>query len=508
MTGLDWLGSKISLSIVKVLHALNYHHIEKITDANFQGDRTGSPLIKPTFPPFSGGNENNQGNGNGGSLQGNNDGNGVGQNNNGNWGGNSGMTKVPFTAPTSSPFFNQGNENGGGQNNNGDNGGGYNAGGTRTPFTYPTSLPLLPRSGGVRTKSPVDLPTNKPVPVRPPVNQPSIRPVPVRLPVNQPSIRPAPVTLPVNQPSIKPVGTPPKSLLPVTIATSTSSSPVSRAVNDPLCCAATSYGSSNWRSCAAGTSTSQTADCSQCIAYQCIDWTAGSVGMKNREATYTSRTGDTVYFGVGSYGNDQTRAGKCYRISATNLDRDLIVQSINQGADVPNANFDLQVGDGGFGLNNACTVGTTSTPQFDGAASQWGAIYGGWTDITGCDNLPQYPHCGSNPQDNMRDLCKWSFNKVFRKPGAVLVSNPVISKMCEVKCPVELYTATGIHRSDEINSAYTCGTNLIPTGGVITRMMDCSKPSYAWVGNVKGTTYTGFEAVIPCRRDGYTRVNQ
>ena len=226
--------------------------------------------------------------------------------------------------------------------------------------------------------------------------------------------------------------------------------------------------------------------------------------MKSREATYTSRTGDSVYFGVGSYGNDQTRAGKCYRITAASLDRDLIVQSINQGGDVPDANFDIQVGDGGFGLNNACTVGTTTSPQFDGTASQWGAIYGGWSSITGCDNLPEYPHCGNNPQDNLRDLCKWSFNKAFR----ISASNPSITKMCEVKCPDELYKATGVRRSDETNNAYTCGVTGISSGGVLTRMMDCSKPSYAWVGNVKGTTYSGYEAVIPCRRDGYTRVNQ
>jgi hypothetical protein len=79
--------------------------------------------------------------------------------------------------------------------------------------------------------------------------------------------------------------------------------------------------------------------------------------------------------------------------------------------------------------------------------------------------------------------------------------------MCEVKCPTELYSATGLHRSDETNAGYTCLSSGISSGGVLTRMMDCSKPSYAWAGNVKGTTFSGFEKVIPCRRDGYTRVN-
>lgn len=38
-------------------------------------------------------------------------------------------------------------------------------------------------------------------------------------------------------------------------------------------------------------------------------------------------------------------------------------------------------------------------------------------------------------------------------------------------------------------------------------MMDCAKPSYAWADNVKGATFPGYDRVIPCRRDGYTRIN-
>lgn len=36
-----------------------------------------------------------------------------------------------------------------------------------------------------------------------------------------------------------------------------------------------------------------------------------------------------------------------------------------------------------------------------------------------------------------------------------------------------------------------------------------AKPSYGWATNIKnGTTYPGYSAVVPCRRDGYTRINQ
>jgi len=75
-----------------------------------------------------------------------------------------------------------------------------------------------------------------------------------------------------------------------------------------------------------------------------------SQGMRQREASYYARTKDRVYLGVGSYGSDQARyeyltiavacicihlyvciyefyrAGLCYRMSLTGVDRDLIAQ--------------------------------------------------------------------------------------------------------------------------------------------------------------------------------------
>lgn len=37
--------------------------------------------------------------------------------------------------------------------------------------------------------------------------------------------------------------------------------------------------------------------------------------------------------------------------------------------------------------------------------------------------------------------------------------------------------------------------------------MDCGKPAYGWPGNVVGSSFNRRSVVIPCRRDGYTRVN-
>lgn len=221
--------------------------------------------------------------------------------------------------------------------------------------------------------------------------------------------------------------------------------------------------------------------------------------MQQREASFLAATGQSVYFGVGSYGNNQTRAGLCYRITVASADRDLIVQVVNQGGDVPDGNFDLQVGDGGFGLNGACVQ--SNLPQFAGDASVWGAVYGGVDTVDRCAALPDYPICSPKGPDSMRDLCSWSFNKGLR-------SNPTITKMCEVSCPPQLWGATGLRRSDEANAAYTCAaSNAIPSGGVLTHMMDCAKPSYGWASNVKGPTFAGYNRVVPCRRDGYTRIN-
>jgi len=179
--------------------------------------------------------------------------------------------------------------------------------------------------------------------------------------------------------------------------------------------------------------------------------------MISRAAAFKQLTGNDVIFGVGSYGNDQTRAGKCYRITTRVGFKDLIVQVVNQGGDVANGNFDLQVGDGGFGLYNACTNDFTAVPQYAGSSSQWGNTYGGQDTLAQCSNLPKYPYCSTSGADNLQDLCAFSFNNNLRLDPSKGNSNPTITKMCEVACPSQLWEATGLHRSDGIqNDYYTC----------------------------------------------------
>lgn len=145
---------------------------------------------------------------------------------------------------------------------------------------------------------------------------------------------------------------------------------------DPsLCCESTDYSTSNYLYCSNGNDygAGPISSCNTCVSYQCIDWTFGSSANKVREASFLAETGQNVYFGVGSYSSaNPTPGGLCYRITAGKLDRDLIVQIVNSGGDVPNGNVDLQTGDGGFGIDDACCAPRTQMPQFSGTAAVWG----------------------------------------------------------------------------------------------------------------------------------------
>ena len=144
---------------------------------------------------------------------------------------------------------------------------------------------------------------------------------------------------------------------------------------------------------------------------------------------------------------------------------------------MPDGNFDLMVADGGFGLFDACADGVE--PLYNTNKTLWGAVYGGVPDITYCKNLPTYTVCKYNtPEESLVDLCIWSFQNNIRTIGAGN-TNPSITRMCQVTCPVELYSATGLHRSDEKPSlqldCLAPWTKLEKAGGHMTRMMDCGK---------------------------------
>jgi len=256
-------------------------------------------------------------------------------------------------------------------------------------------------------------------------------------------------------------------------------------------------------------------------AFACMDWTFGSTALQRAETDFNSKNGDSVYFGVGSFGSSDQMAGlgACYRLKINGVDRPLIVQSINTGSDVQGNQFDLQVGDGGFGANNKCAG--TSTSMFPGSTASWGDMYGGVKSRDQCAGLPPYPTDSAamkNAGDNLITLCQYSFDKKVRLVTGP--SNPTITDMSRVKCPEGLINMTQIQRSDDPaaytgpslpgfpNTNHNCQQESWDLSYCLTRMMDCCKPSGSWITNVVANLVVSTRKVVQmCTSDGYTRID-
>jgi len=258
----------------------------------------------------------------------------------------------------------------------------------------------------------------------------------------------------------------------------------------------------------------------QDAAYACMDWTFGSTAIQQAEQTFFKSTNELVYFGVGSFGSKDQMAGlgACYRLKVDGVDRDLIVQSINTGSDVQGNQFDLQVGDGGFGANNKCAGSSTS--MYPGGTAEWGDMYGGVKSKSQCAGLPPHPTI-SDPMksagDNLITLCEYSFDKKVRLETNP--SNPTIQDMARVKCPPGLVELTQIQRSDDPSGYNATSLPGFPNPGVpcqknswdlsycLTRMMDC-KPSGSWITNIVANLVVLTKKVVQmCTSDGYTRID-
>jgi len=258
------------------------------------------------------------------------------------------------------------------------------------------------------------------------------------------------------------------------------------------------------------------ADDSEDMAYACMDWTSGSKSMQAAEQAYEARTGQSVYLGVGTYGtgNDgQMGLGQCLLIEVDEVDRPLLVQSVNTGGDVSGEQFDLQVGDGGCGAFNTCAGSSTS--MFPGDYTPWGKQFGGVDNRADCAGLPPYPKDDGPMKeagDSLIDLCEISFDRFYRYEGGM---NPTIQSFTRVECPEELTALTQMKRTDDPafdkplllkkNEGHQCNG-----GGswCLTRMMDCRKPSGGWPDNVKDENMQpGMKLIQPCAADGYTRID-
>jgi len=259
------------------------------------------------------------------------------------------------------------------------------------------------------------------------------------------------------------------------------------------------------------------ADSPEDMAYACMDWTSGSKSMQAAEAAYLIRTGQSVYLGVGTYGtgNDvQQGLGQCLMIEVDDIDRPLLVQSVNTGSDVAGDQFDLQIGDGGCGAFNTCAGGSGES-MFPGSYSPWGKQYGGVDYRSECAGLPPYPKIDGPMKeagDSLIELCEISFDRGYRYEGGM---NPTIQSVTRVECPDELVAFTQMKRTDDppfdkpmllkVNNGHTCGG-----GGswCLTRMMDCRKPSGGWPDNVRNEVMMeGMKLTQPCTVDGYTRID-
>eukprot|EP00939_MAST-03C_sp_MAST-3C-sp1_P004080 g4080.t1 len=253
-------------------------------------------------------------------------------------------------------------------------------------------------------------------------------------------------------------------------------------------------------------------------AYACVDWSVGSFLWQSQETCYKGRTGEDVYFGVGSFGIPSDGAmGKCFKMSIDEVDRPGIFQVINTGSDVHSKQFDLQQMAGGIGLCNALTSttdgfvdGSTSGdalyPMFAGDNAPWGPRkYGGFENRDGCDSIPEYPNGAdpsmasfSNNEMDLRTMCHVAYDLKFRVDSGV---NPTIVSGTRVPCPEEIYRVTGLRLADDNTFTDTEGF----TDGGVTRMWDGCKPSAGWSGNVQNTD-PSYPAVVPCGRDGISRV--
>lgn len=194
--------------------------------------------------------------------------------------------------------------------------------------------------------------------------------------------------------------------------------------------------------------------------------------------------------------------------------------------------FDLQQMAGGVGLCNAIapsgafpdgsTASDSASPLFAGESIADGTFgptkYGGFSDISGCDAIPEYPNGPHSDggaamrtagEKDLRTLCREAYALGLRVSSG---ANPALTDVRRVPCPSEVYTMTGLRRSDEPTgcadtSPAACPSEAPFTGltGIVTRMFDACKPSGAWGGNVPFAD-PAYPHVAACGPDGITRV--
>eukprot|EP00171_Calliarthron_tuberculosum_P009020 IDg9020t1 len=268
--------------------------------------------------------------------------------------------------------------------------------------------------------------------------------------------------------------------------------------------------------------------------YMCMDWTFGSQKLSYYQYVYKTSLGlkEDIHFGMGSYGSGKGNLGKCFKFYLNTLGSSgaVVFQVTNEGVDIGRNQVDMQMGAGGFGIFNVCAGPTNKNPdskpcqentgadninaypQFDGTShSSFGERCGGQKTKSQCDSVPLNPSewNGALPkfqgiqEPNLRTLCRRAFDRGVRKSN----NNPKITRGKRIKCPNEMIAITNLKRTDEAQWQINQDPPMVKNGqmGKLTSTMDCCAPSAAHFGNTPNA-HPKHPRVIPCRRNGYTRV--
>ncbi|PXF40024.1 hypothetical protein BWQ96_10269 [Gracilariopsis chorda] len=267
--------------------------------------------------------------------------------------------------------------------------------------------------------------------------------------------------------------------------------------------------------------------------YMCMDWTFGSQKMNYQQFVYRARLGlrENIFFGMGSYGSGTGNLGKCFKFYLDTLGSStaVVFQVTNEGVDIRNNQVDMQMGAGGFGIFNVCAGPTNKNngdacardvvtdnivayPQFDGTPHDaFGERCGGQKTREQCSYVPEQPSQIGQPGEiqqrpvfqNVREpslvtMCQRAFDWQVRKPNG----NARITRGERIPCPNEMVEITNLRRTDD-NAKETM--NFGGGTGELTSTMDCCAPSAIVFGNINFPD-PKHPRVIPCKRDGYTRV--
>ncbi len=241
---------------------------------------------------------------------------------------------------------------------------------------------------------------------------------------------------------------------------------------------------------------------------------------------------DWAHYAVAGLGTD-SECGRCYQldfrapenssfpggfgISPGGLpEKPLIIQAANSGGDVSSGQFDIYMGAGGFGANNACSADCDTnqccgTPckgnQYEGTCHDFtlgNSCYGGGIRIDHLNtvNLTPEEACEkAAPGDDwvsvsMRYSCIQSTRRKYHWNWRVA--------WAEVECPDSLIRATGLMRKNNVTSGLPKPSETLldgkPINGWTTSMEDCCKPSCGWSG--KGDPDGKWSATMTCGKNG------